>query len=468
MRRKVAASAALVAALVAAPSAHSATTTLDLRTEPALKIVGAHKVAAPGDVNGDGVPDMLVSEGDFGGGPTEGRVHVVFGAPGRSFTDLEELGDNGFVIYGGQAKDYASEAQGAGDLNGDGLDDIVVGAFGAENNGRNASGSVYVVFGKSTTEPIYLSDFDMNIQGDRGFRIDGAYELDAVGFSVAGLGDVNRDGVDDIATVALSGRAAYVIFGRPEPPSVPIDLLTFHNSITQTESGFRIDLSGTQAPYSVAPAGDVNGDALPDVVVGIGEPEAKTLVVFGRAETGPVSAERIGEDGIKIRNAGSGAIGAGDVNGDGFDDVIVGSSVVFGRAEPGVINRWRLGDQGYYIDIRVSDIAGRSDRAAGPAGDVNGDGLDDVLFGAPYANPHGREASGSVYVLYGKKSTRTLDLRKLGSRGYRIDGARRRHTLGYTLAGLADVNGDRVPDQLLSAPGTDRDGGKVFVVWGRR
>ncbi len=96
-------------------------------------------------MNGDRLPDALVSEGDFLGGPTEGRVYVVFGQVHDPFIDLDDLGDQGFVIYGAEEEDYASEADGAGDINGDGLGDIVVGAFGAENNGRQASGSVYVI-----------------------------------------------------------------------------------------------------------------------------------------------------------------------------------------------------------------------------------------------------------------------------------------------------------------------------------
>lgn len=461
-------SAALAVALLAAPVARSQTKTLDLRTTESLKIIGAHKVAAPGDVNGDGVADMLVSEGDFGGGPTEGRVHVVFGDPERRFTDLEQLGESGFIIYGAEYKDYASEADGAGDLNGDGLADIIVGAFGAENNGRNASGSVYVVYGKKTSEAVNLRDFDLNLQGEQGFRIDGAQELDAVGYSVAGVGDVNGDGIDDIATVALSGRAAYVIFGQREQPALPIDLLTFHNGATQNQAGFRFDLSRTFTGYSVEPGGDVNGDGLQDVVVGVGEPQANAFVIFGQDSTSPVSSENLGSRGIKITNSGLNTHGIGDSNGDGLDDLIVGVSIVLGQRRGGTINRWRLGDRGYSLLVDVKDIAGGSAETLSPAGDVNGDGLDDVLFGAPYTDRNGRKSSGSVYVVYGKRGTRNVDLRRIGARGYRIDGPRRSATLGYTLAGLADVNGDEVPDQLLSAPGLDRDGGTVYVVWGQR
>lgn len=461
-------SVALIAALLYAPSAHSATSTIDLRTAKAPRIVGADRVAAAGDVNGDGVPDALVSEGDFGGGPNEGRVYVVFGDPKERLTRLEQLGERGFVIYGAERKDYASEADGVGDLNADGLDDIVVGAFGAENNGRGASGSVYVIYGKKSFEPIYLKDFDLNIQGDQGYRIDGAHELDAVGYSVAGVDDVNGDGIDDIATVALSGRAAYVIFGAREPPLAPIDLLTFHYSATQVVPGFRFDLSRTFTGYSVEAAGDVNGDGLADIVVGVGEPEANTFVVFGKTSTSPVASESLRRRGITITNSGLGAAGVGDVNGDGLDDLVVGVSVVFGRRDGGTINRFRLGTRSYGITVDVQDIAGSPAESIGPAGDVNDDGLADLLFATPYADQNRREGSGAVYVIFGKRDTKNVNLRRLGSDGYRIDGERPKDTLGYMVAGLGDVDGDDVPDQLLSAPGLDRDGGTVYLVWGRR
>jgi hypothetical protein len=447
---------------------NSKTISMDLREAKSIRIKGAHKVATAGDVNGDRIPDVLVSEGDFLEGPTEGRVYVVFGQVADPFIDLDELGDQGFVIYGAEEEDYASEADGAGDINGDGLDDIVVGAFGAENNGREGSGSVYVIFGKKTTEPVHLRDFDLNIQGERGYRIDGAGTVDNVGYSVAGLGDVNGDGVGDIGTVALSGRAAYVLFGQREPPPLPIDLLTFHLGV-HGSTGFRFDLSRSPSEYSVAPGGDVNGDGLKDLVVGVGRPEYNTFVVFGKKDNTPLSSDSLGTRGIVVRHGGEGAFGIGDVNGDGLSDLFVGVNVIFGQRRGGKISRSQpLGPRGYSVSIAVKDIAGSGPRSTGPAGDVDGDGLADMLYGAPYTDSNGRESAGSVYVLYGKKGTATIDVRRLGSDGYRIDGPAPGEGLGYSVAGLDDLNGDGVPDHLLAAPGHTRDGGSAYIVWGRR
>ncbi len=170
-----------------------------------------------------------------------------------------------------------------------------------------------------------------------------------------------------------------------------------------------------------------------------------------------------------ISNSGDTAAGIGDVNGDGLGDLFVGVNVIFGQRRGGKISRSQpLGPRGYSVSIAVKDIAGRGSRSIGPAGDVDGDGLADMLVGAPYADSNGRESSGSVYVLYGKKGTAAIDVRRLGSDGYRIDGPAPIKGLGYSVAGLDDLNGDRLPDHLLAAPGPSRNGGSAYIVWGRR
>lgn len=444
------------------PVAVARTKTIDLRRASVTKFLGADKVAAAGDVNGDQIPDALISAGDLRDGPTEGRVYVVFGQPDHQVVDLEQLGERGFLIQGAEERDFASEADGVGDLNGDGLDDIAVGALGAENNGRDTSGSVYIVFGKADSEPVMLRDWDLNIQGRRGFRIDGAASGDATGYSVAGVGDVNADGLPDLAAVGLSGRAAYVIFGQEDPPIFPLDLLTFHYGL-QGDAGFRFDLSGTKTGYSVAAGGDMNGDGLDDVLVGVGDPESSSFVLFGKDSTAPLSAKDLGRRGLSIRNSGEQFSGAGDMNGDGFDDLLVGVNVMFGRRRGGEIDRWRPMDwDGLLIRVDPQQLAGRKRLA--PAGDVNGDGLADILVATAFSDHNGRKDSGSVFVLYGKKGTRDFDLSRLGSDGYRIDGARAGDVLGIRVAMAGDVNQDGIPDHLISAP--ERSG--AYLVWGRR
>ena len=172
--------------------------------DAAVSLTGAGRVAAAGDVNADGSPDFLVSKGDKVTEPTEGVTYVVFGAPAPGQIRLEDLGSGGFAIHGGSEEDEASYAAAAGDVNGDGLDDVIVGAPGAEvlatgvepadGNYRANAGRAYVVFGKRTTEPVHLGDFDDGVQGSQGYRIDGAAGHDLAGRAVASLGDVNGDG----------------------------------------------------------------------------------------------------------------------------------------------------------------------------------------------------------------------------------------------------------------------------------
>jgi FG-GAP repeat protein len=179
----------------------------------------------------------------------------------------------------------------------------------------------------------------------------------------------------------------------------------------------------------------------------------------------------------------------GDVNGDGIADVAIGtpSADPRGRRDAGVVRilfgRSPLGR----IDVRSSQWDGF--RILGPrlgarrpapafapdspprgamagtsvagAGDVNGDGLGDVLLGAPYAGNRGRAFSGSVYVVFGRRSREAVDLARLGGWGYRIDGPDRGSTAGYTLAGPGDVSGDGRPDVVLSTLDA------VRVVFGR-
>ncbi len=179
-----------------------------------------YSVSAAGDVNGDGVDDLLISAvgADTNGG-SSGASYVVFGASGVGSSGTLELssldGSNGFVLNGVAAGDFSGfSVSTAGDVNGDGVDDLLIGAFRADPNG-NYSGASYVVFGASGT--VELSSLD----GSNGFVLNGVTVGDLSGFSVSAAGDFNGDSVDDLLIGAFGANpngnysgASYVVFGQ--------------------------------------------------------------------------------------------------------------------------------------------------------------------------------------------------------------------------------------------------------------
>ncbi len=391
-------------------------------------------------------------------------------------------------IGGGTAVDLTGvSVAGVGDVNGDGFDDVTVGAYGARANGRQDSGSVYLVLGREPPADIVISSPDAPI-----VRIDGAAQDDRVGVSVAGAGDVNGDGRDDLILGATgadnNGRdasgSAYVIFGTPSP--VDIDLAALGSA------GFRIDgaAPGDLAGESVAGAGDVNGDGRDDLIVGAlvadgnGTNAGTAYVIYGRGSTSPVDLAALGSAGFRIDGAAPGDLagdsvaGAGDVNGDGRDDLIVGASgvdtssgaayVVYGPAGPADIDLGALGPAGFRMAGGDSfDNVGIS--VAG-IGDVNADGRSDVIVGADGADAYGRANSGTAYVVYGTAAGGDVDLTALGASGFRIGGAADNDRAGTSVSGVEDVNGDGLRDVIVGAPFSDTGGsnaGSAYVVYGR-
>jgi Ca2+-binding RTX toxin-like protein len=418
-----------------------------------FKIVGQNAsdfagraVSGAGDVNDDGIDDLLVgANGNDGGGNYAGAAYVVFGkSTGFSANvNLDDVasGGGGFKIQGQQEPDRAGiSVSSAGDVNGDGIDDLLVGATNVSNDGLPGVGATYVVFGRDSTPANILLppssfpdllDLDTVAQGTGGFRLVGSGRGDNAGASVAAAGDVNNDGFDDIIIGADRYRdasnsevgGAYVVFGKGTGFGATVDL----SAIAAGNGGFLLTGESQQGfpGHSVAGAGDVNGDGFDDVVVGaFGQnPNGAAYVVFGKSDgfggTVALSTIAAGTGGFKIVGqdhpnlAGYSVAGAGDVNGDGFDDVIVGAAgqagepgaayVVFGKAggfaTPVDLEAVAIGDGGFKIaGASNGDITGSSVSAAG---DLDGDGFDDLLVGARNDSEGGTFA-GAAYVVYGQ------------------------------------------------------------------
>jgi len=395
-------------------------------------------------------------------------------------------GSNGFRLSDGTMLDFSHyRVSSAGDFNHDGYDDVIIGAdyFDPSNLPSDAS---YIVFGKSSG---FGATLDLsNLDGSNGFRLDGIAEISSEGFSISNAGDVNADGFGDLiigTSLHQSGNgysgSAYVIFGKAAGFNAALDL-----SNLDENSGFRMDgvVVGEDPKDFVSSAGDFNGDGYDDLI--IGSPVAdSSYLVFGKASGFDTVLDLTTLDGSKgfrldAIASGDSVSTAGDMNGDGFDDLMIGANyaspngsrsgssyVVFGTsfAFNAPLDLSSLdGSNGFRLDGAAErDSAGYS---ISNAGDINGDGFDDVIVGARDANPNG-ENFGSSYVVFGKASgfNDVLDLSSLdGDNGFRLDGT------GFSVSSIGDFNGDGFDDLILGAPSADPDGFRVgvsYVVFGK-
>src|SRR3989338_8192766 len=313
-------------------------------------------VSAAGDINCDGISDLIIGAPtvDPAGRLNAGASYVVFGGSTVGSSGVMELsslnGSNGFVLNGVAAGDQSGlYVSSAGDINGDGINDLIIGGYYADPAGRTDAGASYVVFGGVTvgsTGAIELS----GLNGTSGFVLNGAMAGDHSGFSVNFAGDINGDGISDLIIGAPnadpSGRAAagasYVVFGGSTVGSSGVIELSSLNGINGfvlngvNEVGW--DVSG----ISVSAVGDINADGISDFIVGAyltdsaGRIDAgASYVVFGGSTVGSTGVIELssleGVNGFVLNGVAAGdesgisVRAAGDINADGIDDLIIGA-----------------------------------------------------------------------------------------------------------------------------------------------
>ncbi len=496
--------------VIPTPAALAPTSILDMASDaPVLTIVPADAgdlrtggdSLARGDFNNDGVDDLLLGA-PFGDGPNNsredsGEAYVIFGS-GRLGEDID-LGraTADLTIFGALPGDNLGVSVISGDLNGDGIDDVVVGAPGSNGltNIRTDLGEAYIIFGSPSlggTVDLAKIEQDFTLRPAEGFT--------RVGTTFA-IGDVNGDGIDDlIAGGPFGGRVegtapgsrrttegeVYIVFGAPD--------LRGEKDVARSQEDVR--LKGAQEFDSFGQAvtsGDVNGDGVDDIIVTATRADGpedsraqagEAYVFFGSPSLyGKVDSD---EADITIYGSEEGdtlgdPVASGDVTGDGLADIILGA-----RFADGPDNLRSVGGEAYVIwgSPSLGGIIDLGEEepdslvyAADPADmmpssltvlDLDDDGRDDVVLGAAFADGPGnmRSDGGEAYALHGDALEGEIDLRVDVDGPLFIYGSGAGEQMGTGLLWL-DLDDNGRQELLLLAPGGQGEGqqpGRLYLV----
>lgn len=461
----------------------------------------ANVVAAAGDVNGDGYADFLIGASQYDNGQTnEGAVSLYLGT-----SDPEKMSKTPSwqKKYTKANAFFGASLSSAGDVNGDGFADVLIGVPGlrevllykGSSTGLSAS-PVWSVTAPETAQDEALLGFSLAAAGDvngdgyadfligaaahkgsmvregiaslylgsaswpgnvASWSLTGGQSEAEFGYSVAGVGDVNGDGIADFVVGARNYANDSGTKGR---------VFLYLGSAGGVKTGAFWGEGGTADEYfgtSVAAAGDVNGDGLGDFIVGspsystpMTDPSlyaalvGKAYVFLGATSLPKVQADWTYEDDQPYEQFGYALANAGDVNGDGFGDLLVGAPYYSSEQAAGCGRAFLfLGTpDGLSADAawtKSGETEGaRFGAAVAGAGDVNGDGYDDMLIGIP---GYGTKKAGRVELYNG--STGVIADTAVWSAEGEFDNAE----LGFAVSGAGDVNRDGYADVIVGEPG---------------
>ncbi len=398
-----------------------------------------------GDVNNDGYDDVLV--GAPGYNSSTGRVFLFTGsATGLSTTPAWSADGPG------TGSNFGAALAGAGDVNGDGFDDVIV----AGPRTSSGKGQVNVYFG-SATGPSATADWSL-----RGPQLAANF-----GHAVRGAGDVNGDGFDDVVITSPYYHDAHNAQGKAEV------YLGGVGGLQSTPGWTALGIEGNEYfGTSADTAGDVNGDGFDDIVVGAdgyynSQGSLGAALVYLGSNTGLSATAAVTLTGQQVGHFGVRVTSAGDVNGDGFGDIAVSNDAyTVSGTQIGRVYIF-LGSTNGVASVAGCTVDGTQDNTGFgdglSAGDVNGDGLDDILVGARgYSN--GQQGEGRVVAFMGNSSCVE------STAAWSVESNAPNATLGASLSGTGDVNGDHFADIVVGAPRYEngqRNEGAAFLVPGR-
>ncbi|WP_162940822.1 Ig-like domain-containing protein [Rahnella bruchi] len=357
------------------------------------------------------------------------------------------------LVKGDSASQLGWNIASAGDFNGDGIDDLIVNAQYANTAGRTDNGATWVLYGSAEGLP------DLNkiseLKPEQGVRFDGAAGGDRMGFIVNSLKDFNGDGYDDVIIASHWNDKVYVVYGGPGQFNGSYDLKAIDNG--DNSHGFVVRNAGNANEWLgvSASGGDINGDGYADLMIGntsVGGDNGQGLIIYGKQG---------GYNNITLNKKNSYWYAPDDVH----STTILPQNQVPNTNDPSKVDSMSLGE------------------SFNAVGDVNGDGIEDFVISAPrsgnFLSAHNAYDAGTSYLLYGSKDglPSELNLNNLtADQGIRI------HSLHYEWAGgsggwdaknmltkLGDINGDGVNDFAISAPYSEPyNPGRVYVIYGKQ
>ena len=437
-----------------------------------------------GDVNNDGFDDILISAPNYDENPEDadplniikenGKVYLFFGKAEGWENSINLVNADASFMGDERGNEASHDVYGVGDVNGDGIDDFAIGVKFINQTGLRA-GKVYIFFGKASGWPVltHLSSADASYLGE-GETGEAAHVYPA--------GNINGDAYDDIIigagffdTPATDAGKCYVILGKPT------DQWAKDVSLADADASYIGEQEGDWAAHRVAGVGDVNGDGLDDFIVGANgrdidnfQNRGITYLILGKTEgwTPNVSLSEADASFIgypqKNLNSGWTISPAGDVNSDNLADFLIGARgksrafLILGQTAP-------FGKDVLVDEISATVFKGETDNDymasdLRAAGDINLDGYDDFIIGAP-ENDAASNNAGRAYLVYGRESW--PDNFPIADADAIFTGENENDQAGWTVASGGDVDNNGTNDLLIAAPkydvDTNQDVGKVYL-----